>query len=57
MFDVKINKVFKDPDTMLDIYVLSIQFDSKYYNMTLTKEEFDKLCIRLKSMQDNNEVQ
>jgi hypothetical protein len=57
MFDVKINKVFKDPNTMLDMYVLSIQFGDKYYNLTLSKEEIDKLCIRLKSMHDNNEIE
>ena len=57
MFDVKINKVFKDPNTMLDVYVLSIQFGDKYYNLTLNKEELDKLCIRLKSMYDNNEIE
>ncbi len=57
MFDVKINKVFMDPNTMLDVYVLSIQFDDKFYNLNLTKEELDKLCIRLKSIYDNNEIE
>ena len=57
MFDVKINKMFKDTNTGLDVYVLSIQVGDKYYNLNLTKEELDKLCIRLKSMYDNNEIE
>lgn len=57
MFDVKINKVFKDLKTGKDMYVLSIQMDDFYYNLTLTKEQFGKLAIRLKSIHDNNELE
>jgi hypothetical protein len=56
MFDLKINKVFKDPDTLLDIYVVSLQFGDKYYNLNLTKEEIQKLTNRLKSIIENNEL-
>lgn len=56
MFDVKVNKVFKDSKTGKDIYVLSIQLDDFYYNLNLTKEQFGKLAIRLNSIHDNNEL-
>ncbi len=56
MFDLKINKVFKDTDTLLDVYVVSLQFGDKYYNLNLTKEEIQKLTNRLKSIIENNEL-
>jgi hypothetical protein len=55
MFDVKINKVFIDPKTGLDMYVLSIQLGDVYYNLNVTKDEFRKIANRLKSISDNNE--
>jgi hypothetical protein len=57
MFDIVINKLFKDPNTGQDIYVLSIQLGDKYYNLNVTKEEFNKICIRLKSIHDNSELE
>jgi hypothetical protein len=56
MFDVKINKVFSDPNTGEDIYVLSIQIGSVYYNLNVTKSQFEKIANRLKSISDNNEL-
>jgi hypothetical protein len=56
MFDIKINKVFVDPRTGLDMYVLSIQLGDVYYNLNVTKEQFEKIAIRLKSIYDNNEL-
>jgi hypothetical protein len=56
MFDVKINKVFSDPNTGEDIYVLSIQLGSVYYNLNVTKSQFEKIANRLKSISDNNEL-
>lgn len=57
MFDLKINKVFRDPNTLVDIYVVSIQFDDKFFNLNLTKDEIEKLTQRLKSIIDNNELE
>lgn len=56
MFDIKINKLFVDPKTGKDMYVLSIQLDDVYYNLNVTKEQFEKIAIRLKSIYDNNEL-
>jgi hypothetical protein len=56
MFDLKINKVFRDPNTLLDVYVVSIQFGEKYFNLTLTKDEIEKLSNRLRSILENNEI-
>jgi hypothetical protein len=56
MFDIKVNKVFKDPKTGQDRYVVSIQIDDLYYNLNVTYEQFSKIAIRLKSIYDNNEL-
>ena len=56
MFDIKINKVFVDPRTGQDVYVLSIQLGELYYNLNVTKEQFEKITNRLKSILDNNEL-
>jgi hypothetical protein len=56
MFDIKINKVFSDPNTGEDVYVLSIQLGSVYYNLNVTKAQFEKIANRLKSISDNNEL-
>ena len=56
MFDIKINKVFVDPRNGQDVYVLSIQLGDIYYNLNVTKEQFEKITIRLKSILDNNEL-
>lgn len=56
MIDIKINKTFTDPNTRKDIYILSIQIDDRYYNIPVTKDEFDGICIRLKSIYDNTDI-
>lgn len=56
MFDIKINKVFVDPRTGQDVYVLSIQLGELYYNLNVTKEQFEKITNRLKSILDNDEL-
>jgi hypothetical protein len=53
MFEVVLNKIFKDPNSNKDIYVLSIQLDSKYYNLNVTKEEFLQLTGAMVSIRDN----
>lgn len=53
MFEVVLNKIFKDPDSNKDIYVLSIQMGSKYYNLNVTKEEFLQLTGSMVSIRDN----
>lgn len=56
MFDLKINKVFKN-DKLEDIYVVSIKLDNdRYYNLTLTKKEFYNISDRMKSIKENNEL-
>ena len=54
MFDIKINKQFIDSDSN-EIYVVSMQFGNKFYNLNLTMEEFKKMCDRLISI-NNGEI-
>ena len=56
MVDIKINKVFVDSNTGKDIYVVSIKIDNDYHNINLTKEQFDQLYDRLRSIHVNNEI-
>jgi len=56
MFDIKINKTFTDPRTGQDLYVVSIQLGDIYYNLNVTKEQFEKITTRFKSIVDNNEL-
>jgi hypothetical protein len=56
MFDIKINKVFIDPKNGQDVYTISIQLDSVYYNLNVTRDQFEKITLRLKSIYDNNEL-
>lgn len=53
MIDIKITKLFFDPNKLQDIYMLSFQIDGEYYNIPLTKDQFDKVYVRLKSIYDN----
>jgi hypothetical protein len=56
MFDLKVNKVFKN-DKLEDMYVVSIMLDDdRYYNLTLSKKEFNKVSDRMKSIKENNEL-
>ena len=43
MTDIKITKLFKDPNTGTDIYILSIQMESEYYNIPVTKIQFEEI--------------
>lgn len=52
MVDVKFSKLFKDAN-MNDVYVVSIKVGEKYFNLNLTKEEFDKVYQRLQSIYEN----
>jgi hypothetical protein len=38
------------------MYVLSIQLGDVYHNLNVTKEQFEKIANRLKSISDNNEL-
>lgn len=53
MFEVVLNKVFRDTNTNKDVYVLSIQMGSKFYNLNVTKEEFLQLTASLIAIRDN----
>jgi hypothetical protein len=53
MFEVVLNKIFRDSDSNKDIYVLSIQMGPKYYNLNVTKEEFLQLTGAMVSIRDN----
>lgn len=40
MFDLKVIKVFKDTNTLEDVYVIAIKLsNTRYYNLTVTKTE------------------
>lgn len=56
MIDVKLIKVFKRENDGEDIYVLSIKLDDdRYYNLNVTKVEFEKIHHRIESIYDNDE--
>jgi len=56
MVDVKLIKVFKRESDAQDIYVLSIKLDeNRYYNLNITKEEFEKIHHRIESIYDNDQ--
>jgi hypothetical protein len=57
MIDVKIVKQFKDPDTGVDIYILSIQIDKNYYSMPVTKDQFQIIYQKLRSIQNNDPLE
>lgn len=56
MFEVVLNKVFKDTDTNQDIYCVSIKIKNNFYTLYVTKEEFDKLTATFVSIRDNGEL-
>lgn len=56
MFDLKVVKVFKDENTTEDVYVLAIKLSSgKYYNLNVTKKDFEDILNRMQSIYNNNE--
>jgi hypothetical protein len=56
MVDVKLTKVFKRENDGENIYVLSIKLgDNRYYNLNVTKYEFEKIYQRIGSIHDNND--
>jgi hypothetical protein len=57
MIDVKIVKQFKDPDTWVDIYILSIQIDKNYYSMPVNKDQFQIIYQKLRSIQNNDPLE
>ena len=53
MTEVKLNKIFKD-ENFKDIYVLSIKTDDgRYYNLNLTKEQFESVFFGIRNIYDN----
>jgi|LauGreDrversion4_2_1035121.scaffolds.fasta_scaffold519243_2 hypothetical protein len=56
MTDIKITKLFKDPNTGTDIYILSIQMGTEYYNIPVTKTQFEELFYRMRAIFDNTEI-
>ena len=57
MIDVKIVKQFKDLDTGVDIYILSIQIDKNYYSMPVSKDQFQIIYQKLRSIQNNDPLE
>jgi hypothetical protein len=57
MTDIKITKLFKDPNTGTDIYILSIQMGSEYYNIPVTKIQFEEIFLRIRSIYENIEIE
>jgi len=57
MIDTKLTKLFKDPNTGADIYILSIQIEDQYYNIPVTKTQFDDLFLKLRAVYNNSELE
>jgi hypothetical protein len=57
MTDIKITKLFKDPNTGTDIYILSIQLGSEYHNIPVTKTQFEEIFFKLRGIYDNIELE
>jgi hypothetical protein len=56
MIDLKLIKSFKRENDGEDIYTLSIKLDdSRYYNLNITKSEFEKIHYRIESIYNNDE--
>ncbi len=54
--DIRLVKMFKRDSDGEDIYVLSIKLDdSRYYNINVTKSEFEKIHHRIDSIYNNDE--
>jgi hypothetical protein len=54
--EVKLVKMFKRQSDSEDIYVLSIKLDdNRYYNINVTKAEFEKIHHRIESIYNNDE--
>jgi hypothetical protein len=53
MTDIKITKMFKDPNTGTDIYILSIQMGNEYHNIPVTKIQFEEIFFKLRAIYDN----
>jgi len=57
MIDVKIIKQFKDPDTGVDIYILSIQINKSYYSIPVSKDEFEVLYQKIRYIKNNETLE
>jgi hypothetical protein len=56
MVDVKLFKAFKKESTGELVYVLSLKLEGdRYYNLTVTKSEFEKIYNKISSIYNNNE--
>ena len=53
MNEVVLNKMFKDPNTGKDVYVLSIQKGDQYHHLSFTKEEYENFFYRVTSIYKN----
>ncbi len=56
MTDIKVTKLFKDPNTGTDIYILSIQMGTEYYNIPVTKIQFEEIFYKMRAIFDNVEL-
>ena len=56
MTDIKITKLFRDPNTGTDIYILSIQMGTEYYNIPVTKVQFEDIFYKMRAIFDNTEL-
>lgn len=57
MTDIKITKLFKDPNTGTDIFILSIQLGTEYYNIPVTKSQFEEIFLKLRGIYNNIELE
>ena len=57
MTDIKITKLFKDPNTGTDIFILSIQLGTEYYNIPVTKSQFEEIFLKLRGIYNNIDLE
>lgn len=57
MFDLKVVKVFKNENTTEDLYILAIKLSrGDFYNLTVTKKDYEDILNRMQSIYDNGEI-
>ncbi len=57
MIDIKVIKQFKDVDTGQDVYIMTIQIGKNYYSIPVTKDEFEEIYVKMRSIQNNNPLE
>jgi hypothetical protein len=54
MVDVKLTKLFIDPNTGLDVYILSFRLGNSYHSIPCTKEQFEGIFYGVRSIFNNS---